>query len=61
MMRLLSIFRRLDTSSCCAALDAAEAAQRGVKVRTRAIGMDVSCGDPAAAVRRLIGRACSIV
>jgi hypothetical protein len=56
MKRLLSIFRRLDTTSCCAALDEAEKAQRGVRVRTRAIGMDVSCGDPAAAVRRIMER-----
>jgi hypothetical protein len=31
MKRLLSIFRRLDTTSCCAALDEAEKAQRGVR------------------------------
>jgi hypothetical protein len=56
MIRLPSIFRRLDTASCDAALDRAEKAQRDMGIRTRALRMDISCGDPVAAMRRLVSK-----
>jgi hypothetical protein len=53
MMRLPSMFRRLDTTEADQAIARAETAQRGLLVRNRAVSMDVACGDPKAALARL--------
>lgn len=46
-------FRPLDTSQADAAIAEAERGHREVQVRARAVRMDVSCGKPGEAVRKL--------
>lgn len=46
-------FRPLDTTAADEAIAAAERGHRDVQVRARALRMDVGCGDPVEAIRRL--------
>lgn len=48
--RIARAFRPLDTSEVDAAIAAAQRGQRDVRVRARALRMDVSCGDATAAI-----------
>jgi len=51
--RIIQAFRPLDTSHVDAAFAEATQAQKDVRVRARALRMDMSCGDPAAAIEKL--------
>lgn len=51
--KLARVFRPLDTSEFDAAMSTATAQHRAVRVRARALRMDVSCGDPEEVLRRI--------
>lgn len=52
---LARAFTPLDTSEAEAAIAAAARSQRDIAVRTRALRMDLSCGDPIEAIEKLTG------
>lgn len=54
--RITRAFRPLDTSELDADIAEAAAAHQQVRVRARALRMDVSCGDAAAAIGRVTVR-----
>lgn len=56
LSRIGAVFRPLDVSAAHAALDELDRSQRNVAVRARALRMDVSCGDPGVAIRRITGQ-----
>ena len=54
MMHMLArLFRPIDTSEADAAIAEAHQSIRDVAVRARALRMDIACGDPSPAIRRL--------
>ena len=53
--RLVRLFRPLDTSAADAAIKEAEQSIHAVRVRARALRMDLSCGDPGEVIRRMAG------
>lgn len=50
------LFAPLDTTDVDAKLDALEASVKAKSVRARALRMDISCGDPSAAIERMTGQ-----
>ena len=54
--RLMRVFRPLDTRAVDAAIAEAGAAQRDVRVRARALRMDVACGDPGPQVEAFVAQ-----